>query len=129
MKRLLLVGAVIAAFGASPAFGAGIARWYAPNLAVALHKEEVRTDNAGPFTATHCFTTDGNARIGWRNISCVGNVNLAGSTYRYKAIYTPAGCSHQTINLTVFSANDDGTDNHSVLHKVWRHDIFTCKVS
>jgi hypothetical protein len=130
MKRLMVL-VVLGCAVAIPATaqGAGTARWYTHNLAAAMHKEIVKIDNSGPFTGASCLAYDGNAAIGWLHISCAGNVNHGGTTYRYKAIYTPKGCDHETVALTIFGAEPDGSDYRRTVTSAFVHDIFSCKVS
>lgn len=125
MNRVCAV-ALIAFAVATPALAAGTTRFHAPKLAVALRKQAAEQDDGGFYRGTTCSASGGSARTGWLHVTCVGMTNLEGEPHRYKAVYTPKGCTSESLDLTIYGAYDNGADYESKSSRPWRHDIFTC---
>jgi len=66
----------------------------------AVANTEMLMNRTEGFSFARCWVSDGNARIGWRHDSCVGN-SSQGGTGRFKVVYTPVSCSRERIVTTV----------------------------
>ena len=66
----------------------------------ALANTEMLTNGMAGFSFSRCWVSDGNARLGWRHDSCVGNFSNGG-TGRFKVVYTPVSCTKERIVTTV----------------------------
>jgi hypothetical protein len=122
-RRSTLAGAVLLAGLAvvGVAVGASVPRFYSTNPKPALARYELHLDHSGAFTDARCWLTDGNRKIGWRNVECVGNYNHSETTYRYKLVATARSCTRVRETVTVFGV---GTVRKTV---AWRHQTFACK--
>jgi hypothetical protein len=67
----------------------------------ALAYTETKANRTAGFSGADCWLSDGNGRIGWRHGNCVGNYSYAGTTYRFKAVYTPVSCTKERVVITV----------------------------
>jgi len=72
------------------------------------------------FSNINCWMWDGNARIGWRHGSCVGNSNYAGTQYRFKGTWTPISCSKLRYTIVIPGVDSGGGVT------AWKHQTFIC---
>lgn len=80
-----------------------------------------RLANRAPgFSNIDCWMWDGNARIGWRHGSCVGNYNYGGRQYRFKGTWTPVSCSKLRYAIVI-----PGADTARGVTP-WKHQTFIC---
>jgi hypothetical protein len=66
----------------------------------ALANTEMLTNRTNGFSFARCWVSDGNAKIGWRHDSCVGNTSNGG-TGRFKVVYTPVSCTKERVVITI----------------------------
>jgi hypothetical protein len=66
----------------------------------ALANTATLTNRTPGFSGSQCWVSGGNAQLGWRHDSCVGNY-ASGGTGRFKVVYTPVSCSKERVVITV----------------------------
>jgi hypothetical protein len=86
-----------------------------------IAKADRALDRSAGFSNADCWAYDGNARIGWRHVACVGTYNAAGTTFRFKLTRTPISCSRERVLFVI-----PGVKRETSTLK-WTHLLFDCK--
>lgn len=70
-------------------------------LAQAERFYETKIDRTSGFSHSDCFPNGGVKDRGWASLSCVGDYNYQGTTYRFKITYMPLSCTNVKKVLVV----------------------------
>jgi hypothetical protein len=111
--------------GIEAAHAAPKPRFYAKNMKAALAFAERSNDRRPGFSGTQCRGLQGSDKSGYRHISCVGNYEHDGPTYRFEVVATPIGCVHSVF--AVSEATSIGGNTATVRVMNWEGTPFSCR--
>jgi hypothetical protein len=111
--------------GIDAAHAAPKPRFYAKNMKAALAFAERSNDRRPGFSGTQCRGFQGSDRSGYRHISCRGNYEHKGTTYRFEIVATPIGCLPSVF--AVGEATTIGGETPTTRVMNWKGTPFSCR--
>jgi hypothetical protein len=116
---------VLCTVGIEAAHAAQKPRFYAKDMKAALAFTERSNDRRPGISGTRCRGFEGSDKSGYRHLSCVGNYEHNGTTYRFEIVATPIGCLPSVFAVSEATSIGGGTPNVRVMN--WAGTPFSCR--